>query len=563
MNLTKTYCCLLAAFSILLFSCNTKRTEKERQLVSDPASMDGFVSKNIRLLLENAEANKGKMDDSLQLRFLPVLKYYYRQNDYTPVWSSSEKWKQPADSLVAYLKEAALDGLFAEDYQFGKINNFKKMMDADSVNRTDAVAWAKAELLFTDAFMHLLQDLKQGRLQPDSLAWKNKEVLYKTYFTPEMEKIRNGASFAAVTTALQPKNKGYSLLKSGIRKFVDSMDNKVYTYIEYPYKNAQDSLVFIKKIQKRMTESGITSSTGQFDSAALSNTIKHYQAKKGLKADGKISTALVRIMNMTDKERFRRIALTLDRYKQLPEKMPEKYIWVNLPAYYLKLYEGDSVALESKIICGKPGTPTPLLTSAITDMMVYPTWTIPTSIISKETLPALKRNPGYLARKGFYLLDNKGERVDPYSVNWAKYSKGIPYRVQQGSGDDNALGVIKFNFDNPYSVYLHDTNQRYLFGNSMRSLSHGCVRVQEWQKLAFYLVRNDSILSKQPDSLKYNSDSIVSWIAAKERHKIPVKNRLPLFIRYFGCELVNGSIRFYDDIYGDDRALAQKYFAGK
>ena len=116
----------MTAFSILLFSCNNKRTEKEKQLVSDPASMNGYVSKNIQSLLANAEADKGKIDDSLQLRFLPVLQYYYSQNEYAPVWSSSEKWQQPADSLVAYLKDAALEGLFAEDYQFSQINNFKR-----------------------------------------------------------------------------------------------------------------------------------------------------------------------------------------------------------------------------------------------------------------------------------------------------------------------------------------------------------------------------------------------------------------------------------------------------
>ena len=178
-------------------------------------------------------------------------------------------------------------------------------------------------------------------------------------------------------------------------------------------------------------------------------------------------------------------------------------------------------------------------------------------------LPGLKRNPGYLARKGLYLLDSKGNKVDPYSVNWDKYKKGIPYRIQQGSGDDNALGVIKFNFSNPYAVYLHDTNQRYLFGNSMRSVSHGCVRVQEWQKLAGYILENDSLHAKPTDTLRANADSIATWIAAKEHRKINVKTKFPLFIRYFGCENVNGKIKFYDDIYNDDKLLREKYFAGK
>ena len=178
-------------------------------------------------------------------------------------------------------------------------------------------------------------------------------------------------------------------------------------------------------------------------------------------------------------------------------------------------------------------------------------------------LPALKKNAGYLTRKGLNLYNFQGEKIDPSTVNWAKYSKGIPYKIQQGSGDDNALGVIKFNFSNPFDVYLHDTNQRYLFRNSVRALSHGCVRVQEWEKLAFYIARNDSMQVSGTDTLKYNTDSITSWIAKKEKHRVEVKHKIPLFIRYFGCEGMNGSIRFYDDIYDEDKKAKEKFFALK
>ncbi|RYF87803.1 MAG: murein L,D-transpeptidase, partial [Chitinophagaceae bacterium] len=156
---------------------------------------------------------------------------------------------------------------------------------------------------------------------------------------------------------------------------------------------------------------------------------------------------------------------------------------------------------------------------------------------------------------------SKGDPVDPYSVNWAKYKKGIPYLVRQSSGDNNALGVIKFNFPNSHAVYLHDTNQRYLFKNKDRSLSHGCVRVQDWEKLAFYIVRNDSLHSILPDSMKLKTDSITAWISRKEKHTMAIKKKFPVFIRYFGCEAGKEAIKFYDDIYGEDKKLRDKYFA--
>ena len=175
-------------------------------------------------------------------------------------------------------------------------------------------------------------------------------------------------------------------------------------------------------------------------------------------------------------------------------------------------------------------------------------------------LPALKRNAGYLRKKGLNLYDKDGEPVDPFAVKWEKYSKGIPYKIQQGSGDGNALGVIKFNFDNPFAVYLHDTNQRYLFSKQVRALSHGCVRVQEWEKLAFFIARKDSMQAKAGDTLRYNRDSITNWIANKQKHHISVHYQIPLFIRYFGCEVVDGNLKFYDDIYGEDRKAIEDYF---
>ena len=276
-----------------------------------------------------------------------------------------------------------------------------------------------------------------------------------------------------------------------------------------------------------------------------------------------MTTGLIKILNVNDAERFKRIAITLDKYKQIPEKMPEKYIWVNIPGYYLQVWDNDTLALESKVIVGKPETRTPLLTSKITDMVTFPTWTVPNSIIVKQYLPKLKNNPNYLSRLGLRLVNGKGETISGGSVNWTRYSKGIPYRVMQGSGNDNALGVYKFNFDNPYAVYLHDTNQRYLFKNASRALSHGCVRVQEWEKLAFYINRNDSLNLRQGDTLKYTTDSIKNWIAQKEMKRLVVKQQIPLYIRYFSCEGKGGKINFFDDIYGEDKILREKYFDKK
>ncbi|MFM2327690.1 MAG: hypothetical protein RIR31_1892 [Bacteroidota bacterium] len=548
---------------LFIISCNSTDEPKENNIVINPQQMNEKASENIRAILAK---NNGKIDDSIQLNLISVVSDFYLGSNHKPVWSNNEKWQPLADTLFQFITNAAQEGLFPLDYHFKNLQALKNKLDTDSLKRMDAVLWAKADLMFTDAFMHIVKDYKQGRLQHDSAAVKKDSALANDFFINNLELLIAKKQFTSLLNSVQPVHKGYWELKKGIKRFLDSMDRRIYTYVVYPYKkgDTKDSLFFIKTLQKRLNESGAISFVNKLpDSAQLNQAIQKYQKQKGIKTDGKISSAIIKMMNTSDAERFKRIAITLDRYKQLPQKMPEKYIWVNLPAYYLWVVDHDTIALESKIICGKPDTRTPLLNSEITDMITYPTWTVPTSIIAKQYLPKLKSNPGYLAKLGLKLINGKGETIDGSSVNWSKYSKGIPFKVMQNSGDNNALGIFKFNFNNPYAVYLHDTNQRYLFKNASRALSHGCVRVQEWEKLAFYILRNDSMQIKNPDSLRYNTDSLKNWIANKERHRVDVKNKIPIFIRYFSCEGKDGKIKFYDDIYGEDKLLREKYFANK
>jgi len=557
----------LTVLILLLFiiSCNNADVKKDKQIVSSPEQMDSRAADNIKAAVETAEKNNGKLDDSTRLDMPALVKGFYTDNEFSPIWSSKEKWQPLADTLYNYIVNAEQEGLFPAAYHLKNLQALKSVLDKDSLKRMDAVLWARADVMFTDGFMHIIRDLKQGRLQPDSLSLNKDTALANTFFVATLKELVDKKQFTPLITALQPKNKGYWALKKGIRSFLDSMDRKTYTYVTYPYKkgDSKDSVFFVKTLQKRLNESNCIEAGKLPDSLQLATALKKYQKQKGLTADGKVSTSLIRTLNTSDAERFKRIAITLDRYKQLPGTMPDKYIWVNLPGYYLQVWDHDTLALESKVICGKPDTRTPLLQSAITDMITYPTWTVPSSIIAKQYLPKLKNNPNYLSRLGLKLMNAKGEVVSGGDVNWSKYTKGIPFKVMQNSGDNNALGIFKFNFDNPYAVYLHDTNQRYLFKNSFRALSHGCVRVQEWDKLAYYIANNDSVNSKPGEVLKYTSDSIKSWIANKERHRMDVKNKIPLFIRYFSCEGKDGKIRFYDDIYGEDKAMREKYFAGR
>jgi L,D-transpeptidase YcbB len=555
---------LLTCLSVLsgwLLSCNsTSNVPPHQEIVTTPQQMNEKVPDIIKNIVDHIAENGGKMDSNTILQ-PSVLPYLYEKSKEAK-WSKEEKLLPIADSVMAFIQNSMLYGLFPEDYHFKNISSIKDRIASDSLARKDAVLWAKVDVLFTDAIMGIIKDVKLGRLQKDSLTLRSDSVLSNEFYADEVQKILQSNSVMTVIDSLEPTLKGYHELKAGIKGFLDTAQFKDYTYVPYP---VYDTMGFVHALPKRLFEEGLLdSSYASKDSVEVSRAVKKFQQKRKLKADGKAGNETIRTLNLTDKDKFFRIALSLDKYKMMPAKMPDKYVWVNLAAYYLQLWQGDSVEIYSKVVCGKPLTRTPELSSSISEMITYPQWSVPQSIIAKEFLPELKKDPGYLEKKGFSLLDDKNEEVDPYFIDWSKYTKGIPYKIIQGSGDDNALGVMKFNFPNKYAVYLHDTNQRYLFGQSVRSLSHGCVRVQEWEKLSNFILQNDSTYI---DSLGHGSftktDSVQQWLLRKEKHYIPVRDRIPLFIRYFTCEGRNGKIVFFDDMYGEDHRLKEKYFATK
>jgi murein L,D-transpeptidase YcbB/YkuD len=545
-----------------LVSCtNDTQPPPAQELVSTPRQVTEKIPDVIDKLMAHIANNAGKIDSILILQ-PDALQYFYDQAKNEAVWSKEAEWTAVADSLVNFIQHAQLYGLFPDDYHFPAISFIREKFITDSAARKDVVLWSKADILLSDAAMQIVKDVKLGRLQKDSITLRSDSALSAEFYDQQLKKIIESNDVPAVVDSLEPLIKGYHELKAGIKRFLDSAKFKDYTYVPYPI---YDSAHFKPCLHRRLFEENLLDSGyARVDSVELFRAIKKYQQQKKLKVDGKAGNETIRSLNLTDKDKFVRIALSLDKYKMLPAKMPSKYVWVNLAGYYLQLWEADSVKIYSKVVVGKPLTRSPQLSSSISEMITYPQWSVPQSIIVKEFLPELKKDPGYLEKKGFSLLDDKNEELDPYFIDWSKYKTGIPYKIVQGSGDDNALGIMKFNFPNKYAVYLHDTNQRYLFKQSSRALSHGCVRVQEWEKLTNYILQNDSLYVQSLGKGSFTkTDSVVQWLTKKEKHSIPVKNKIPLFIRYFTAEGKDGKLFFYDDIYDEDHRLRERYFKEK
>ncbi|MFM7709663.1 MAG: murein L,D-transpeptidase [Ferruginibacter sp.] len=541
---------LLLALAIALTSCDLSSEEPK------PENKQEELRQQIKAWVQGISP-AGQTQDSSSIRSAESTIKFYRSRKFDPLWITVDSITSSAKSLITFIQEARCYGLFPEYYHAQILSSIRSTFEQDTLGtgaRKDLGQWARMDILLTDAFLTMARHIHRGHLPLDSLV-KEKNYSIDFYFESLNKAIKTNNPDSILLT-LEPKSAGYQELKKALPNFLRRAQfKKQYTFVQYPF---QDSLQFIRSLVIRLQEERyIDTSIQQLDSLELSGILKKVQSDRGLKIDGKYGPQLIRSLNNNDIQKFNAAAINLDRYRMAQDTLPEKYLVVNLPAFELMVVDQDTVALSSRVIVGKPKTPTPILNSQMGQLIVFPTWTIPASIIADEILPAVKRNPGYLAKKGYGLYDFEGNEVDPYTVDWSRYKKGIPYKIVQGEGIGNALGIMKFNFQNEHGVYLHDTNQRGLFQNENRSLSHGCVRVQNWQGLYRYLISLDSIQSIASSSSYTRTDSIVHWLKEQKRRVIPLKSNLPIYFRYYTAAGKKGKLELYNDVYGLDGQLRE------
>ena len=550
---TTSWLLFIALTCLSVSSCKSDDDKpKEKDIVRKEELFPDRVKANLTTLINYSAVHNGRINDSNFLHNHSLVRNVYENNKFTAVWSAEGKYSSIGDSLNNFIKASMHYGLFPTDYHLKALNGIQHKIDTDSLATKDAALWSRADVLLTDAFLRIANHLKRGRLPYDSTSRKDTLINFDSISLNALNTVMITKSLTNILHELEPKLPGYVELREGAKGYVDTTEFRQYTYLQYPY---TDSVSFFGLLEKRLLEEKLFDSLPpQLDTTTFRKAIGKYQAAKKLKVTGRINENTVKSLNDTNWERFKRIAISLDKFKLMPDTMPPIYVWVNIPGYYLKVIEADTIALESKVIVGATKTRTPELYSEISNFITYPQWTVPYSIVFKEMLPAIQKDVAYLEKQNLIVVDKYDSVLDPEKIDWKKLSKKkFPYQIKQREGDDNSLGVMKFNFRNKYAVYLHDTNARWMFQKTGRALSHGCVRVQDWRDLAHFLVRNDTI--------KYNMDTLASWIVRQEKHVVSGFKKVPLFIRYFSCEGSYGKVKFYDDIYGDDKILAERYFS--
>jgi murein L,D-transpeptidase YcbB/YkuD len=287
--------------------------------------------------------------------------------------------------------------------------------------------------------------------------------------------------------------------------------------------------------------------SGPYDDV-LAESVKRFQLRHGLAATGTVTPRTLAALNVPVQKRIQQLEASLERLANMNFAFGQRYVVVNLPATFAEAVEDDHVVRRYRVIVGKTEKPSPTLTAEITSVNLNPTWTVPSSIAKSEISAHMRKDPGYLSRMHMEVLDGHDAPIDPHAVDWSG-AHTPNFTVRQQSGTWNALGAVKIDMPNPYSVYMHDTNQRNLFSDDYRFDSHGCSRVDNVRDLAAWLLK---------ELPQWNRAAIDATIATGQRHDIHLPNKVPVAWVYLtGWMTKDQTVQFRNDIYDQDTQLLE------
>ena len=287
--------------------------------------------------------------------------------------------------------------------------------------------------------------------------------------------------------------------------------------------------------------------SGPYDDV-VAEAVKSFQARHGLAATGTVTPRTLTALNVPVQKRIKQLEATLERLANMNFAFGQRYVVVNIPAAFAEAVENDMVVRRYRVIVGKTEKPSPTLTAEITSVNLNPTWTVPSSIAKTEISAHMRKDPGYLSRMHMDVLDAHDAPIDPQSVDWSG-ARTPNFTVRQQSGTWNALGAVKIDMPNPYSVYMHDTNQRNLFSDDYRFDSHGCSRVDNVRDLAAWLLK---------DMPQWSRASIDAAIATGQRQDIHLPKKVPVAWIYLTAWMTKDqTVQFRNDIYDQDEQLLE------
>ncbi len=450
-----------------------------------------------------------------------IIEAFYSGRDYAPLWTNDGKPNARAKTARAYLGHVDADGLDPADYPA-----------PDFVALTDPAALAEAEIRLTMSVIRYAHHAQVGRVHWTRVSG---DVFYDRQAPELADVLADMASATDVGEALaayEPQHPAYLALKAKLAELRAGKGNTGKTQIPNgPLLKVGVTDDRVPQLRERLDVSGDSGTT--YDKA-LAEAVKKFQRQHKLAATGTLTAGTIEALNGRQPDQSTDIIIAnMERWRWMPHDLGKTYVIVNLPEFMLRVIAGGKLVWLTKVVDGKPETPTPIMSAEMKSITVNPTWNIPDTIAAKEYMPLLRQDSTVLERMGLNVRRNPDNTV----------------HISQPPGPNNALGQLRFNFPNKFLVYQHDSNQKYLFANTMRAGSHGCMRVEDPVKYA------EVLLGIARPREGYSEQRIRTMFGDNE-----IEVRLPAFIPVhltYQTAFVDekGKLQIREDIYGRDKAL--------
>ena len=504
-------------------------TQRDTTITPANSFSDLFLDSTI---IEKFLANQ-QLEDSSANR----LRSFYNTRNYQFAWFNKDGLAEQARAfwnLHNNFIQLSNDSAFIDNQLHEQM---ELLVHDDTTISMDPKNIAEIELRLTEHFFEYAQYAYDGKVNPDELQWHiprkkvNPMALLDSLVSNKGQNIEQW----------EPVSPQYALIKNKLMRYQEIEKaggwGEIILKKKKTYK-AGDTAVTIRQVKRRLYATGdlTVMDTSEIFTPELTSAVKLAQKRFGLHQDGIIKADLVDKLNIPVTDRIKQVLINMERMRWMLDEPEGNRILVNIPDYKLHVFENGKKIFDIDIVVGTAANKTVVNKDDLKYVVFSPYWNSPRSIVRKEILPAMAKNPNYLARNN---MEQTG------------FSNGLPV-IRQKPGNDNALGRVKFIFPNSFNIYFHDTPAKSLFDRQQRAFSHGCIRLAEPKKLAEYLLRN------QPE---WTTSKINQAMRASKEKWVTLNEAVPVLVTYFTAWVSgDGLLNFREDIYGHDQRLALHLF---
>jgi murein L,D-transpeptidase YcbB/YkuD len=556
---------MLLICGVITFGCVPSGQEDKPHKISTslqaPETTLDRVSGIIRQKLSGQKTPRTVQIKNENIRVYGSLPALYQKQDYKPLWINEDGPVSETAQMVEAIRNSYKEGLNPENYYLKETEDTLTRVSAGSGSGKlpNAELLAELDILLSNSFLQYSSDLLYGQVAPQridlELVFGERPLNLNTLLITAVKENKINETLAG----LLPEYPVYGRLRAALEQ-----------YRKYEAEGGWKPIPIGPKLRKGMRGRRVMALkerlvvTGELENSYLRNdvydealfeAVKRYQERNGLYVDGVAGDSTIESLNVPAEELVKRIMLSMERWRMLPQNMGNKFVLVNIASYHLYAVENNRDALSMKIVVGKPKWNTPIFSEEMTHIVINPYWDIPPSIFKDDIAPLIRSDPDYMAERNIQAVGlsmdepDTADEAEVASAKEAYINKVLTgnYRLRQNPGPSNPLGRIKFLFPNKYSVYLHDTPNRGYFQRSRRNFSHGCIRVEKPVELAEF------VLSSDP---RWTIERIQSAIGKGTTQTVALPVQIPGYILYFTAWAnQDGSVDFYKDVYGLDQVL--------